>query len=172
MASQSTNFRFIGQPILRTEDARLLTGRGQFSDDFSFPGQTYAVLARSPHAHARIVRIDTTAAKKMPGVIGVFTGSDCLADDLNPIPHDPLPKTKYDMKLHGPGGGEIFFGPHLLLPTDKARHVGEAVAMVVAETLAQALDAVEAVVAATGHKRRLVYQRALSLTERSDDGEA
>src|SRR6476661_5928920 len=146
MASKSTNFRFIGQPIPRTEDARLLTGRGQFSDDFSFPGQTYAALARSPHAHARIVRIDTAAAKKMPGVIGVFTGADCLADNLNPIPHDPLPKTKYDMKLHGPGGGEIFFGPHLLLPSDKARHVGEAVAMVVAETQAQALDAVEALV--------------------------
>src|SRR6476620_11217844 len=132
MASKSTNFRFIGQPIPRTEDARLLTGRGQFSDDFSFPGQAYAALARSPHAHARIVRIDTASAKKMPGVIGVFTGLDCLADDL-----DPLPKKKYDMKLHGPGGGEIFFGPHLLLPTDKARHVGEAVAMVVAETQAQ-----------------------------------
>src|SRR6185312_12353997 len=145
MASKSTNFRFIGQPIPRTEDARLLTGRGQFSDDFSFPGQAYAALARSPHAHARIVRIDTTAAKKMPGVIGVFTGADCLADNLNPIPHDPLPKTKYDMKLHGPGGGEIFFGPHLLLPSDKARHVGEAVAMVVAETQAQAFDAAEAV---------------------------
>ena len=145
MTSKSTNFRFIGQPIPRTEDARLLTGRGQFSDDFSFPGQTYAVMVRSPHAHARIVRIDTAAAKKMPGVIGVFTGSDCLADGLNPIPHDPLPKTKYDMKLRGPGSGEIFFGPHLLLPTDKARHVGEAVAMVVAETLAQALDAAEAV---------------------------
>ena len=99
MTSKSTNFRFIGQPIPRTEDARLLTGRGQFSDDFSFPGQTYAVMVRSPHAHARIVRIDTAAAKKMPGVIGVFTGSDCLADGLNPIPHDPLPKTKYDMKF-------------------------------------------------------------------------
>jgi carbon-monoxide dehydrogenase large subunit len=145
MTSKSTNFRFIGQPIPRTEDARLLTGRGQFSDDFSFPGQTYAVMVRSPHAHARIVRIDTAAAKKMPGVIGVFTGSDCFADGLDPIPHDPLPKTKYDMKLRGPGSGEIFFGPHLLLPTDKARHVGEAVAMVVAETLAQALDAAEAV---------------------------
>src|SRR5215831_15475472 len=146
MASKSTNFRFIGKPIRRTEDARLLTGRGHFSDDVSFPGQTYAVLARSPHAHARIVRIDTAAAKKMPGVIGVFTGSDCLADGLNPIPHDPLPKTKYDMKLCGPGGSEIFFGPHLLLPTDKARHVGEAVAMVVAETLVQALNALETVV--------------------------
>ncbi|MGA7069743.1 MAG: xanthine dehydrogenase family protein molybdopterin-binding subunit [Pseudolabrys sp.] len=145
MTSKNTNFRFIGQPIPRTEDARLLIGRGQFSDDFGFPGQTYAAMVRSPHAHARIVRVDTAAAKKMPGVIGVFTGSDCFADGLDPIPHDPLPKTKYDMKLRGPGSGEIFFGPHLLLPTDKARHVGEAVAMVVAETLAQALDAAEAV---------------------------
>src|SRR6476620_4234154 len=145
MASKSTNFRFIGQPIPRTEDARLLTGRGQFSDDFSFPGQTYAVLARSPHAHARIVRVDTAVTRKMPGVLGVFTGADCLADGLQPIPHDPLPKTKYDMKLHGPGGSAVFIGPHMLLPADKARHGGEAVAMVVAETKAQALDAAEAV---------------------------
>jgi len=62
-----------------------------------------------------------------------------------PIPHDPLPKTKHDMKLHAPGGGALFSGPHLLLPADKVRHVGEAVAMVVAETAAQALDAAEAV---------------------------
>jgi carbon-monoxide dehydrogenase large subunit len=81
----------------------------------------------------------------MPGVLGVFTGADCVADSLGAIPHDPLPKTKFDMKLHGPGGGEIFIGPHLLLPHDKARHVGEAVAMVVAETQAQAFDAAEAV---------------------------
>ena len=73
----------------------------------------------------------------MPGVLGVFTGTDCLADNLGAIPHDPLPKTKYDMKLHGPGGGEIFIGPHLLLPADKVRHVGEAVAMVVAESQAR-----------------------------------
>ena len=66
MTSKNTNFRFIGQPIPRTEDARLLIGRGQFSDDFGFPGQTYAAMVRSPHAHARIVRVDTAAAKKMP----------------------------------------------------------------------------------------------------------
>ncbi|MFZ0650392.1 MAG: hypothetical protein WAZ97_05835, partial [Pseudolabrys sp.] len=83
MTSKNTNFRFIGQPIPRTEDARLLIGRGQFSDDFDFPGQTYAAMVRSPHAHARIVRVDTAAAKKMPGVIGVFTGSDCFADGLD-----------------------------------------------------------------------------------------
>ncbi len=145
MTNKSPEFRFIGQPMPRNEDARLLTGRGQFSDDFLFPRQTYAAMVRSPHAHARIVRIDKAAAGKMPGVLGVFTGADCLADRLDAIPHDPLPKTKFDMKLLGPGGSEIFIGPHLLLPADKARHVGEAVAMVVAETQGQALDAAEAV---------------------------
>src|SRR5262249_55010402 len=89
--------------------------------------------------------IELARAKAMPGVLGVFTGADCLADGLTPIPHDPLPKTKFDMKLHAPGGGSVFIGPHMLLPADKARHVGEAVAMVVAETKAQALDAAEAV---------------------------
>jgi carbon-monoxide dehydrogenase large subunit len=81
----------------------------------------------------------------MPGVLGAFTGADCLADGLAAIPHDPLPKTRYDMKLEPAAGGPIFIGPHLLLPTDKVRHVGEAVAMVVAETVAQALDAAEEV---------------------------
>jgi len=148
MTEQPAKFRFIGQPLPRTEDARLLTGRGQFSDDFCLPGQTYAAIVRSPYAHARIGRIETALAKDMPGVLGVFTAADCLADNLGAIPHDPLPKTKYDMKLGGPGGSEIFFGPHLLLPADKVRHVGEAVAMVVAETLNQALDAAEAVTVA------------------------
>jgi len=145
MSEQPAKFRFIGQPLPRTEDARLLTGRGQFSDDFCLPGQTYAAIVRSPHAHARIVGIDSASAKKMPGVLGVFTGADCQADNLGTIPHDPLPKTRYDMKLHGPGGGDVFFGPHVLLPTDKVRHVGEAIAMVVAETQSQAIDAAEAV---------------------------
>jgi aerobic carbon-monoxide dehydrogenase large subunit len=145
MSEQPAKFRFIGQPLPRTEDARLLTGRGQFSDDFCLPGQTYAAIVRSPHAHARIVGIDSASAKKMPGVLGVFTGADCQADNLGAIPHDPLPKTRYDMKLHGPGGGDVFFGPHVLLPTDKVRHVGEAIAMVVAETQSQAIDAAEAV---------------------------
>src|SRR5499433_4267965 len=139
------SFRFIGRPIVRKEDARLTTGRGRFSDDFSVDGQAYAVMLRSPHAHARILGIDARRAKAMPGVVGVFTGADCLADGLVAIPHDPLPKTKYDMKLHAAGGGALFIGPHLLLPADKARHVGEAVAMVVAETVAQALDAAECV---------------------------
>ncbi|MFL5090405.1 MAG: xanthine dehydrogenase family protein molybdopterin-binding subunit [Xanthobacteraceae bacterium] len=138
-------FRSIGQPVPRKEDERLITGKGRFSDDFHVDGQAYAVMVRSPHPHARIVSVNTSAAQAMPGVLGVFTGADVAADRLAPIPHDPLPKTRYDMKLTGPGGTNIFEGPHLLLPADKVRHVGEAVAMVVAETQAQALDAAEAV---------------------------
>jgi carbon-monoxide dehydrogenase large subunit len=140
-----TGYRFIGKPMPRKEDARLITGKGRFTDDFALEGQTYAVMVRSPYPHARIVAIDAVAAKTMPGVLGVFTGADCAADKLGPIPHDPVPKTKFDMKLTGPNGSAVFIGPNVLLPTDKARHVGEAVAMVVAETKAEALDAAEAV---------------------------
>jgi aerobic carbon-monoxide dehydrogenase large subunit len=138
-------YRFIGKPMPRKEDERLITGKGRFTDDFNLDGQVYAVMVRSPFPHARILAIETARAAAMPGVRGVFTGADCAADNLQPIPHDPVPKTKFDMKLTGPGGGAIFIGPHLLLPTDKVRHVGEAVAMVVAETKAQAMDAAEAV---------------------------
>src|SRR5215470_62432 len=140
-----SGFRFIGKPVVRKEDARLTTGQGRFSDDFSLDGQAHAMLVRSPHPHARIRGVDAARAKTMPGVLGLFTGADCLADGLGAIPHDPLPKTRYDMKLTAAGGAAVFIGPHMLLPEDKARHVGEAVAMVVAETPAQALDAVEAV---------------------------
>jgi aerobic carbon-monoxide dehydrogenase large subunit len=135
----------IGQPLLRKEDLRLLTGKGRFSDDFQIEGQAYAVIVRSPYPHARIVRVKAETAKTMSGVLGVFAGADCLADGLSPIPHSPVPSTRYDMKLTAPQGGAIFIGPHLLLPVDKVRHVGEAVAIVVAETQAAALDAAEAV---------------------------
>jgi carbon-monoxide dehydrogenase large subunit len=138
-------FKAIGQALRRKEDQRLLAGRGRFTDDFSSQGQAYAAIVRSPHPHARILAIDASAARAAPGVLGVFTGADCAAEGLGPIPHDPLPKTRYDLRLTGPGGTPVFIGPHLLLPIDKARHVGEAVAMVVAETPAQALDAAEAV---------------------------
>ena len=125
----------IGQPLRRKEDVRLLTGKGLFSDDFCMEGQVYAVMVRSPHPHAPDrPHVNAVPARSMPGVLGVFSGADCLADGLGPIPHSPVPSTRYDMKLTAPGGGKIFIGPHLLLPVDKARHVGEAVAMVVAET--------------------------------------
>ena len=140
-----SEFKAIGQPLRRKEDLRLLTGKGRFTDDFSLDGQVYAVMVRCPHPHARIRVIDAAGARALPGVLGVFTGQDCIADGLNPIPHEPVPKTKYDMKLRPPSDMEGFLGPHNLLPTDRARHVGEAVAMVVAETEEQALDAAEAV---------------------------
>jgi carbon-monoxide dehydrogenase large subunit len=142
---EETGYRFIGKPLPRKEDERLITGKGRFTDDFNLDGQAYAVMVRSPHPHARIVAIDSTRAKAMPGVLGVFTGADCIADKIGPVPHDPVPKTKFDMKLTGPGGTAVFAGPHALLPADKVRHVGEAVVMVVAETKAQAMDAAEAV---------------------------
>ena len=138
-------FEKIGKRIRRKEDARLLTGQGEFSDDFNEPGQAYAAMVRSPYPHAELKGFDLEAARAMSGVLGIFTGADCLADGLGPIPHNPIPKTDNDLKLHGPNDTDIFIGPHLLLPTDKARHVGEAVAMVVAKTKAQALDAAEAV---------------------------
>ncbi|MBI3513035.1 MAG: xanthine dehydrogenase family protein molybdopterin-binding subunit [Proteobacteria bacterium] len=138
-------FRAIGQPLRRKEDGRLLTGQGRFSDDATMPGQAYAALVRSTLPHARLGAIATRRARAMPGVLGVFTGADAQADGLGPLPHTPVPQTKYDLTLTAPGGGAIFIGPHLLLPVDKVRHVGEAVAMVVAETADQALDAAEAV---------------------------
>jgi carbon-monoxide dehydrogenase large subunit len=142
---EGTVFGSIGQPIRRKEDARLLTGKGRFTDDFSLPGQTYAAMVRSPYAHARIVKIDTAAAKAMPGVLLVLTGADCKADDLKPIPHSPVPQTHFDIKLTARGGKPVVPGRHMLLPADKARYAGEAVAMVVAETRNQAMDAAEAV---------------------------
>src|SRR6185437_4482226 len=121
-----TTFRSIGQPLRRKEDQRLLTGCGRFSDDFNLPRQAYAAIVRSPYPHARIARIVSEKACALPGVLGIWTGKDVLADGLRPIPHEPAPSTRYDMKLHGPGGGAIFIGPHHLLPADKVRHVGEA----------------------------------------------
>src|SRR6516164_4117535 len=156
-------FGAIGQPVRRKEDRRLLTGKGRFTDDFHLPGQAYAVMVRSPHPHARILQIDATRARRMPGVLGVFTGKDCQADGLGPIPHSPVPSTRYDLKLTGPGGGAMFFGPQPLLPTDRVRHVGEAVAMVVAETLPQALDAAEAVAVEYQELPRVTNPRAAVL---------
>jgi len=137
------SFKAVGRALPRNEDQRLITGRGRFSDDFSLPGQVWAAMVRSPHPHARIAAIDVAPAMAMLGVLGVYTGADGLEDRWRPIPHNPVPSTKYDVKLTGRNGTEVFIGPHYLLPHDKARHVGEAVAMVVAQTLEQAQTAAE-----------------------------
>jgi carbon-monoxide dehydrogenase large subunit len=134
-----------GKPVRRVEDARLLTGRGCFSDDVSLPGQVYAAFVRSPHAHARIVQIDGAAALKIPGVLAVLTGADAAADGLSPIPHAPVPTNPHELKLQNRDGTPPFIDAHRSLPVDRARLVGEAVAMVIAETAAGARDGAEAV---------------------------
>src|SRR5437764_9844772 len=77
----------IGQPVRRREDPRLLTGKGRYSDDVTLPGQAYAAMVRSPHAHALIRAIDTAAARAMPGVLAVLTAEDVTADGLKPLPN-------------------------------------------------------------------------------------
>ncbi|MGE5152286.1 MAG: xanthine dehydrogenase family protein molybdopterin-binding subunit, partial [Rhodospirillaceae bacterium] len=81
--------RGIGAELRRLEDARLLTGRGCYSDDFTLPNQACSFVLRSPHPHARIVSIDTARAAKMPGVLLILTGADVVADGLKPVPHIP-----------------------------------------------------------------------------------
>jgi carbon-monoxide dehydrogenase large subunit len=138
-------FNSIGQSLQRNEDERLITGKGRFTDDFSLPEQTWAWMVRSTHPHAWIKSIDTSAAMQMPGVLAVFTGKDCLNDQLNPIEHNPVPSTQYDVKLRGPNDSDIFLGYHHLLPFDKVRHVGQALAMVVARTRNEAFSAAQMV---------------------------
>jgi carbon-monoxide dehydrogenase large subunit len=140
----------IGRPIVRKEDLRLVVGQGRFSDDVSVPGQSYAVFVRSPHAHARIRSIEAAAARAMPGVLAVLSGADAAADKLNAIPHNPS-KLTVDIALNNSDGSEHGYAPHPVLASDRVRHVGEAVAMVVAETLAIARDAAERV--AVGYER-------------------
>ena len=134
-----------GKSVRRLEDRRLLTGQGRYSDDVSLPGQAYAHFVRSPHPHARIRRIDAGAAREVPGVIAVLAGTDAAADGLAPIPHRPVPTNPHEFPLAGRDGSAVFVAPHPPLPADRARFVGEAVAMVIAETAAAAADAAERV---------------------------
>ena len=120
-----------------------MRGAGRYTADENLPGQVYAVMVRSPHAHARIRAIATDKAKAMPGVLAVLTGADFLADGLKPIPHKPWSPHPAETKLRNKGGAPPFEAPHYPLPADKARFVGEAVAMVVAETVHAAKDGAE-----------------------------
>jgi carbon-monoxide dehydrogenase large subunit len=127
----------IGQPVLRFEDPRLLRGQGRYVDDINLRGQAYAVFLRSPHAHARIIRIDSELAKALPGVLAIYTGADYAADGLG------MPKVNMPRKR--PDGSPMFAPARPALCVDRVRYVGDLVAMVVAETLAQAKDAAEAI---------------------------
>ncbi len=127
----------IGDAPKRREDARFVTGRGSYLDDLAFDGVVHAVVLRSPHAHARIGGIDVGAARAMPGVLTVLTCADADAAGLLPM----RPTVEANVQT-----GEPFaFAPQPLLAREKVRHVGEPVALVVAGTRAQALDATEAV---------------------------
>jgi aerobic carbon-monoxide dehydrogenase large subunit len=125
----------IGQPVSRFEDPRLLRGQGRYQDDVNLPGQAYAEFLRSPHAHARLGVIDTAAAIGAPGVLAVFTGEDVARDGLGTM--------SIRLQRKRPDGSPMFARPHPGLALERVRHVGDPVAMVVAESLAQAKDAAD-----------------------------
>jgi len=133
----------IGKPVRRREDSRFPTGAGKYADDMSMPGQAYAYVVRSPHAHARIVGIDVGPAAGMPGVLAVLTGRDAAEDGLPPIPQRPVPANPHEVPLKSRDGSPFLIAPHPVLALGKTRYVGEPVAVVVAETLCQAMDAAE-----------------------------
>ena len=141
--AKSTNSSRIGEPVRRKEDLRLVTGRGRFSDDVNFAGQVYAVMLRSPHAHARIRAIDVRKALALPGVITVLTGADMLADGIKPLPHQAQSAHPAEPQLVNPPGFKEFAAPHYPLAIEKVRYVGEAVAMVIADTVNIAKDGAE-----------------------------
>ena len=142
---QSATKSGIGQPVRRREDFRLLTGKGCYSDDVNLAGQAYAVMVRSPHAHARIRSIDKTVAEKAPGVLAVLTGRDLFDDGLQAIPHSVGTRHPADVTLANKDGSPPFIPPHFPMVTTEAHHCGEIVAIVVAESLAAAKDGAELV---------------------------
>ncbi|MBL8360054.1 MAG: xanthine dehydrogenase family protein molybdopterin-binding subunit [Rubrivivax sp.] len=125
----------IGKPLLRREDARFLTGAGQYTDDVVLPGQSYGFFLRSPYAHARIKSINLDKAKAAPGVINIFTGADLAEAKVGGLPCGWLITSKDGTPMKEP--------PHPVLAQGKVRHVGDQVALVVADTYLQARDAAE-----------------------------
>jgi len=127
----------IGASVRRKEDRRFITGKGHYTDDINRPGQTYAFFIRSPHAHATIRSIDAQAATAMPGVVAILTGAELAADKIGGL--------ICGWMIHSKDGSPMKMAPHPALASGKARHVGDPVAVVIAETLAQARDAAEKV---------------------------
>jgi carbon-monoxide dehydrogenase large subunit len=125
----------IGQPVRRVEDRRFITGHGNYVDDIQLPRQTHAAMLRSPHAHARIAAIDAAAALSVPGVLAVFTGEDLARDGIGPIPCLSAVTNR--------DGSSSVLPPHPAIAHGRVRHVGDTVAMVVAESVAAARDAAE-----------------------------
>ena len=127
----------IGASVKRTEDIRFITGKGHYVDDVNRPGQAFAYFLRSPHAHATIDKIDTSAALKAPGVVAVFTGDDIAADKVGGL--------ICGWMIHSKDGSPMKAGAHPALAQGKVRYVGDHVAVVIADTYAQAKDAAETI---------------------------
>lgn len=127
----------VGQPVRRKEDDTLVRGKGKYTDDFNLPGQAYAWIVRSSHAHGLIRGIDTSVARDMPGVLGIWTGTDLAAAGYTPI--------RCSLPMKNADGSPLLQTDRMALAIDKVRFVGDPVACVVATTLAQARDAAEAV---------------------------
>src|SRR5262249_54847731 len=127
----------IGAAVRRKEDLRFITGKGQYTDDVIRPGETRAVFVRSPHAHAKIKRIDASAAKSLPGVVAVLTGAE--------LANDKIGNLICGWMIHSKDGTPMKMAPHPALASGKVSHEGDAVVLVIAETLAQARDAAEKV---------------------------
>src|SRR6059036_1700561 len=146
----------IGQGIKRFEDVRLVRAEGRFHADVNLPGQTHAVIVRSMHAHARIRGIHAAAALRAPGVLAVFTGADVARDGLGTM--------TMTLKRKRPDGSPMFASPQRGLTPDRARYVGDPIAMVIAETRAQAEDAADLV--------RIDYEPLPSVTSTAAAAEA
>jgi aerobic carbon-monoxide dehydrogenase large subunit len=127
----------IGAPVRRKEDQRFITGKGHYTDDINRPGQSYACFLRSPHAHARIRKIDSAVASAMPGCLAVLAGTDLAADKIGNLICGWMITSK--------DGSQMKMAPHPAIAQGKANFVGDAVAVVIAETLPQAMDAAEKV---------------------------
>ncbi len=128
----------IGAPVRRKEDHRFITGRGHYTDDINRPGQSYAYFVRSPHAHAAIRRIDASAAAKMPGVLAVLTGEDLARDKIGNL--------ICGWMINSKDGSPMKMAPHPAIAHGKVNYAGDAVAIVIAGALGQAMDAAEKVV--------------------------
>ena len=127
----------LGQSVKRVEDQRFITGKGRYTDDITLPNMTFAAIVRSPHAHANIKGFDTAAAAAADGVVAVFTGADIAESDIGGLPCG----WQVDFK-----SGETMIEPaHPVLASEKVRHVGDPVAIVIAETREAAADAAELV---------------------------
>ncbi|HAP60420.1 MAG TPA: carbon monoxide dehydrogenase, partial [Cytophagales bacterium] len=126
---------YIGKAVKRVEDKRFITGQGRYTDDIVLPNQTYGVFVRSPYAHAKINSVNTDAAKAMPGVVEIYTGQDVA--EVNGVP--------CGWQVNFKNGDTMKEPKHPLLVADKALHVGDAVAFVIADSPAVAVDAAEAV---------------------------